>query len=342
MAKVIGTSQAWKQISEILESRNLTVDKAEDIHKLLTQKKKTYEKAKEDATKVNEQQLDQAVKNLADTKADFQAAIQVSKRESDYQIELIETTIQLLQEEGGFLWKIINQPKIRNYRTRIAGIKKHQNKYVLNLQANIAEKQKNIDFKKINRELLIEKQCENIKRDVTCLEQTLLSPFFAGAIAELELIELLRKLPEHFYLMNDLELNLGRGVPFDGEWLQSAQIDHLVISPAGIFVIETKNWSKEFLEHGDYFNPYQQVKRSSYLCYKILENRHPNIKVRNIIAYKGHIPPKPDESFAKVLPLKEVGGYIMWFKENILGNEQIQCLAEYLKEYPAQGAFNEF
>jgi Nuclease-related domain len=89
--------------------------------------------------------------------------------------------------------------------------------------------------------------------------------FFAGAVAELELIELLRKLPENFYIINDVKLSLRKGMKFDGEWLQSAQIDHLVISPAGIFVIEAKNWSKEFIKSGDYFNPYQQV--SALLIY---------------------------------------------------------------------------
>ena len=331
MAIIIGTSQAWSQIIDILASRNLIINKVENIQILLTQKRRDCEKAKEDATKKFEGDLEKAIVDIDQAKVDFQKAIDASRKASDAQIEMIENAIQILQKERGFIRRFINKPKIRGYKEQIRQVKNQHNKYYLNLEADVTKKLKNIEFKKSHRNTLIENEYKTITGDILCLEQALRSPFLYGAIAELELIEILQNLPANFYVINNVKLNLRKGLRFDGEWLQSAQIDHLVISPAGIFVIEAKNWSKEFIEHGDYFDPYQQVKRSSYLCYKFLENELHGTKVRSIIAYKGNIPPKPDDSFVKVLQFREVNSYILWFKENKLNNEQIRDLAEYLR-----------
>jgi hypothetical protein len=142
MAKVIGTSQAWNYIAETLASRNLTVDKIESIQQLLKQKRLDYEKAKEEATKSFEAELDQAIKNLVESKVDFQSVLESSQKESNSQIELIETTIQFLQEERWIIRRIINKSKIRGYRKQIGKIKARHNKHVLNLQESIVNKQK--------------------------------------------------------------------------------------------------------------------------------------------------------------------------------------------------------
>jgi cbb3-type cytochrome oxidase subunit 3 len=56
----------------------------------------------------------------------------------------------------------------------------------------------------------------------------------AGLKGEAEVTRLLvDTLDNHHYILNDFIVKLGR---------KSAQIDHLVISPKGMFVLETKNW----------------------------------------------------------------------------------------------------
>jgi len=332
VAKVIGTSQAWSHIVETLASRNLTVNKIEDIQQLLKQKSSEYEKEKEEAIKNFECELEQTIRNFNETKASFQSTLESLKKESDSQIELIEIAIQILEDERRFIKRIINKSRIREYRKQIHNIKARHNRYFQNLQASIIDKQKDIEFRKSNRGKTIEDQCQKTKGDINYIEQALSSPFRAGAAAELELIELLSKLPESFYIINDVELVLKNGIQFDGEWLQSAQIDHLIVSPAGVFVIETKNWSKEFSEYGDYFDPYQQVKRSSYLCYKLLQNKFGGTKVRSIIAYKGTIPNKPDDSNAKVLQFNKVNSYILSFKEKVFSDDQIKEIAKCIKQ----------
>lgn len=56
----------------------------------------------------------------------------------------------------------------------------------------------------------------------------------AGLKGEVEVTrQLAESLDNHHYIFNDLRIKTGR---------RSAQIDHLVVSPRGIFLIETKNW----------------------------------------------------------------------------------------------------
>ncbi len=52
--------------------------------------------------------------------------------------------------------------------------------------------------------------------------------------------ELADYLDARFYIFNDIMIRHGR---------RSAQIDHLVVSPLGLFVIETKNWSGRIEGH---------------------------------------------------------------------------------------------
>ncbi|MCM1988048.1 nuclease-related domain-containing protein [Methanococcoides seepicolus] len=50
-------------------------------------------------------------------------------------------------------------------------------------------------------------------------------------------------------------------------------MDHLVVDPTGVFVIETKNWSNRYTQYvfndGSY-TPYDQIQRSGYLVYRYL------------------------------------------------------------------------
>jgi len=179
-----------------------------------------------------------------------------------------------------------------------------------------------------NFETIIEEQCQAIAYKVNLLENVLKSPELAGGIAELELIESLKSLPDNYYVISDVKLEIRRAIHFHGAWLKSTQIDHVVVTPAHIFVIEVKNWSKKFTQDGDYFDPYQQIKRSSYLCYKLIGERY-DLRTKSIIAYKGSIPNKPSDSNAKVLPIHEVRGYISWFKELNVSDQIVERVANW-------------
>ena len=61
------------------------------------------------------------------------------------------------------------------------------------------------------------------------------SLFSAGDSGEFAVARQLRRLSDKYLVINDLMFNSGKG--------RTMQIDHVVVSPYGIFVIETKNIS---------------------------------------------------------------------------------------------------
>ncbi len=171
-----------------------------------------------------------------------------------------------------------------------------------------------------------------LQENIATLEVMYKSPEYAGAHAELDVIMKLRGLPGNYVIMNNLQLHASRFIKFEGVPLQSAQIDHLVLSPVGIFIIETKRWSKSFAKSGSYHNPFDQVQRARYLCADLLKSYFGKLPVRSIILTEGALPPAPPDSYVKVLHLDDLNGYITWFKQRELFPEQQTAIRALLEE----------
>lgn len=332
MAKIINTSQAWKSIVKVLAFRNISTEKPDNVLKILATKREEFKAAKLNATT----RIDEITKNLISevemTKKDFQQKLLNASELTKSRIEENQAAIHLLQKEIGFFKKITNIFKIRKLKLKTQALINKRKKYGTFLKEKLTIKENDLKIRQERREQLIEEECKEIQADIYTLEQISSSPEFKGAIAELGLIENLSKLPEDFIIINDVKLLSDDAIYFDGEWLISAQIDHIVISPSGVFVIEAKNWSKSFSENGDFFDPYQQVKRSSYLCRKFLYTKLKDAKVRSIVAHNGNIPKKPDSSYAKALHFHEVYEYIYSFRKQILTKQDIIDIANQLNQ----------
>ena len=119
--------------------------------------------------------------------------------------------------------------------------------------------------------------------------------------------------------------------------IYSIQIDHLLISRAGIFIIETKNWSKFSVNSMNLRSPIKQIERSNFALYiyiseHILLNEHhwgeQKIPVRNVIVMINN---KPSAKFKYVTVklLRELNDYIRYF-EPILTEKQLDRIVNKL------------
>jgi phosphopantetheine adenylyltransferase len=171
-----------------------------------------------------------------------------------------------------------------------------------------------------------------------------LNNFIYGAIGEQQVVKSLQDLPDDHYLVNDFSLSFSPAIynQQDNDYIKSVQIDHIVVSPAGVFVIETKNWSEKSLKRESLRSPVQQIRRTSFALFKLLNSEiseallHLNthhwgnkkITVRNLIVLTNA---KLDEEFqyVKVLTLKDLSGYIKYFKPTFSVSET-QRIAEFL------------
>lgn len=148
-----------------------------------------------------------------------------------------------------------------------------------------------------------------------------------GAIGEQKVVDTLQKLSDDYTLINDFNYTFKSPLknPQKKALIKTIQIDHILIAPSGIFLIETKNWSEHSINNFEIKSPVQQTNRSGYALYKVLNNSnflkwsltkhhwgHKKIPVKNIIVFINN---KPIEEFqgVKILALSELINYIKYF-----------------------------
>ncbi len=171
-----------------------------------------------------------------------------------------------------------------------------------------------------------------------------INTFIYGAIGEQKVVKELEALPDEYFLINDFSLSFPAPIynRQENDYIKSIQIDHVLISPSGVFLIETKNWSEQSLSNLSLRSPVQQIKRTSFALFKILNgeitksklnlNQHHwgdrKIPIKNLIVL---INSKPNEEFqyVKILTLHELLGYIKYFKPTF-SNKETQEIARYL------------
>lgn len=240
---------------------------------------------------------------LLSLRDNLEPSVAAKRQETEALVNSIESKISLLRSESGVFRSILNWFVIQGHKISIARLLSQERCFVADLRAQIFT-----------------------------LERLPDSPELGGALAELAVIEALERLPPDHTVINDVRLVASRFIRFDGKPLQSAQLDHLVLSPAGVFVIETKCWTKAFADSGTYHNPFDQVRRASYLCHAVLKEHFGNIRVRSIIACAGHLPAAgPEQAHVKVLRAHEINGYITWFKKEELPRERQTSLCSYFE-----------
>ena len=165
-----------------------------------------------------------------------------------------------------------------------------------------------------------------------------------GALGEQKVANELENLSDDYILINDYSYSFHPPIynRQKNDYIKSIQIDHLLISPAGIFLIETKNWSEYSLNNLSLRSPVEQINRTNFVLFKILAGEITNSKlklsqhhwgarkvpIKNLIVL---INQKPSEEFqyVKILTLRELLGYVKWFKPSLSGKDT-QMIADYL------------
>jgi hypothetical protein len=241
---------------------------------------------------------------LTHLRATYQPSVDRKRLEVAQSVASEETCIANLHAEKGVWRSFLNWFRIRGCKMAIAQLHNEERQYAATLSANI----RRLDTMRESAEL-------------------------AGARAELDVIESLARLPDEYTVFSDIRLSAERYILFNGGSLQSAQIDHLVLTPAGVFVVETKRWSRKFVESGDYHDPFDQIQRAAYLCYDQLRRQFGKIRVRSIIACSGQLPSTPKGSYIKVLAVPELTGYISWFKQPELAPDRLLQVRRYLERF---------
>jgi len=161
-----------------------------------------------------------------------------------------------------------------------------------------------------HEETEVTRRVEAARKVTLGIEAVANSQELAGAVAELDVIRALSALPDDYALLNDVSVAAKHPVPYEGDTIVTAQLNHLLIGPTGVYVIETRNWSKAFLTGGEHPDPVRQVKRSSVLCRSILKDAGISQGVRAILACAGAMPDSPAGEHVAVMPVARLLPYV--------------------------------
>jgi hypothetical protein len=169
-----------------------------------------------------------------------------------------------------------------------------------------------------------------------------------GAIGEGKVSKELEKLSDDFVLINDFYCSFNPPIynRQEKDYIKSVQIDHILVSTSGVFLIETKNWSEHSINNMSLRSPVDQIRRASFALFRILSrevsslvDKHHwgvrKIPIRNLIVL---INQKPNETFqhVKILTLKELRNYIEYFEPEF-STLETQFIANYLLQLRKDG-----
>ena len=331
MAVLLGKSGAWAAIESSLQSRCLEASHPCNLAPLLQQARLRQQQGidpfylafDEELEKFGEY-IDQLHRQFAEnaalrTQPFTEAIAQAEQKLSEYRSRLWVAR-----------WTTLLFPTLR-MRSRKKLLLKRKEQVTQTLRADLTTRRQEFTCKRQSRDEMVRRRFQQIVDNVTFLEKLLRSPELGGATAELEVIECLRTLPDAYYICSDLNLRANRKIRFNGEYLQTAQIDHLVVGPGGVFVLEVKRWSRQFVESGQFFDPYEQAARASYLCYDLLRWHLPGIRVRSILVNCGALPPCRDDFHVKMVTLPQLRGYVTYFRKPVLDKEQVDRVIKILR-----------
>jgi hypothetical protein len=183
--------------------------------------------------------------------------------------------------------------------------------------ANIVHELHNKQYHKgqliTNKPYIIKNECHN----VVCSYEFLLNnqSFLIGADGEEFVISVLSELPDEYHVVNDVNLHFHRAIHWKErhEYIKNCQIDHIVVGPTGIFLVETKNWKSSDIElKSDELR--HQVRRASLALWYYLKEyyrRNEMPKIRNVIvSMKGSPSGRKPDKYIDVVTPHQLCGYI--------------------------------
>lgn len=245
---------------------------------------------------------------------------------------------KLLNEKEQLIEQISNQPKSKKPKR----LKVLETKFDKELRKPFRKDGKKIDkmakkYEKmeLNYDKTIRKRTKTRIKQMNKSKQFIdqKSSFIQGAFGEERVIRELMKLPDSFIIFNDVKLSFGKAIRWKkyNEYVKSCQIDHVVIGPSGIFLIETKNWNPATLQRTN-FLPHKQLDRAGYICFikfkKLFRKLRKKIPMRSIVVTLRDLPIVNYPHVKQLIP-KELVSYISWFN-GVLTHDEVEITAQWL------------
>ncbi|MFV0590919.1 MAG: nuclease-related domain-containing protein [Draconibacterium sp.] len=332
MARIYGTIESLKSLKSELDNNGISrFNSVKEINDFLSNYDTEKHTILDNESEKLEREYFDTFTNIKQRKQQKAEIINSETEKIDRQISDLQEKIDSInRKENNFIKKLLSSIKLYS-------LKKQSNYYVKNKTVLINSSVKSIDNNIENDELFI-KQYEikkqslienRAKSKIEKLEYTrnILESsrnLISGAIGENLVVKEVEKLSDDYVLINDFNLRFSRPIFYKkhNQRIYSIQIDHLLISKAGIFIIETKNWSKSSVNSISLRSPIEQIERSNFALYIFisenlaLHDHHwgeQSVPIRNLIVMINN-KPRGKFKYVSVKLLRELNDYIKYFE----------------------------
>ena len=352
MAKIFGQPGSTKEFFHELHSQGVdSVNTLEDVARFKKNLSSAVDQIKSDKKIELEDNIKELEQGIGQLRIEYSDKLRQRKELLRDEKQNIELWFERYSKNSDkLLFRIFNWHKRRILQKRLnlltndfdKELKKPLEKYVSEaavLQAEIDDKKTNTD-QWIDR--MSEKQINYIRHADSVISAN--QPVYYGAIGEERALAKFKQLPDSYAVINDFCKKFSRPV-YDrknDDRIYSIQVDHAVVGPTGIFIVETKNWSRESVNSLDLFSPVKQLLRSSFALFVWLNgavgsygllsfDRHwgnQKISPKNIILMMNHKPNR-EYQYVKLCLLSEVNSYIK-YGQKIFSEQQVNELTDFL------------
>jgi sulfur relay (sulfurtransferase) DsrC/TusE family protein len=255
---------------------------------------------------------DEIILSLSDreTNLDQQLQDDINKRTREVYTHIIEINDRIVASDSFFvilayLIQFWGANLISSYRIHLPLIGQKWNLWRLRKR-----KEKTI----ADKPHMIKSACKNITDTQQFLSYN--NSFLIGADGEEHVISVLSQLPDEFHILNDVNLHFFDSIYWRErrERIRNCQIDHLVIGPTGIFLLETKNWKRSDIKiKSDDLK--RQVRRANYALWYFLKDHYgffeKSPKIRNVVvSLHGSEPDMRIDKYIDVISPYRLCGYI--------------------------------
>jgi hypothetical protein len=349
MAQIHGQIESLKRLKYELNSYGIyRFNSIKEINDFLY----NFQHEKEAIINNQREILQNEIRNLNLTIKENRDKCEIIKRnkitEIEVRIDSIRINIDVLtvRVNKSFIHKIFYSYSLKQQKKLLEYYSFNSPEIISNAIKNIQEiiendENKLKNFIKNNELIINERSIPEIQK-LNYIKKTIedLHSLIAGAIGENLVVKEIEKLPDDYILINDFNLKFNPPIynRNTNDRIFSIQIDHLLISKSGIYILETKNWSKKSVESLDLRSPVEQITRTSYALFllvndaKIRMNEHhwgeKQIPIKNIIVMINE-KPKEDFKYVKVKSVKELNKYLTYF-EPVFTEKEVDRIAEYL------------
>jgi len=349
MAQIQGQIESLKKLKYELKTCGIhRFNSIKEINDFLF----NFQDEKEAIINTQKEILRNEIKDLNLRKKENQEKCERTKSKTQAEIEVRIDTIRInidnltAKINKGLIHKILYSFKLKKQKELLDYYSLNTPMIIKNATKNIQEKIENdenqLKYISENNELIIKERSLPEIRKLNNVKKTIedLQPLIAGAVGESLVVKEIEKLPNDYILINDYNLKFNPPIykRNTNDKIFSIQIDHLLISKSGIYILETKNWSKKSVESLDLRSPVEQITRTSYALFlivndakiKLTEHHWGNkqIPIKNIIVMINE-KPKEDFKYVKVKSLKELNKYITYF-EPIFTEDEVDRISKYL------------